>query len=46
MANRTWKGIDTEAASRVRGYLLQNGGEEKPATSEYEAGEYDSPMPP
>jgi ribonuclease HII len=37
MANRTWKGIKAEAASRVRDYLLQNGGVEKPATSEYES---------
>ncbi len=37
MANRTWKGIDAEAARRVRGHLLDNGGEEKPTSSEYES---------
>jgi len=37
VANRTWKGIATEAAGRVRDYLLQNGGVEKSTASEYEA---------
>lgn len=36
MPNRSWKGLDVAAGDRVRDYLLQSGGEERPTNSEHE----------